>query len=349
MPPPQSRVLEVDGPALLALALSIAAVVSALGLARSIPRTLAALAVASLLAVGFDPLVTLVERKARASRGVALAAVFGTFALAVAGLAVALVPSAAAQVRDLDDDIPAAIDELTSLPVVGDDIERADLPARIERIVDELPGRLTGKGTPIVNIARRAADGAVAAVATVLIAMALALDGRRLLALAGAALPERHRATARRATDVAYRAVGRYVAGSLAVAVVAGVFTLAVGLVLGVPLAPLLALWVMVWDLVPQVGGAAGGIPFVVLAFTQGAVPGLLAAALFVGYLQIENNVLAPLLVGSAVKLSPLATMTAALVGVSAGGVVGALLAVPLTGAVKAVYLELREGATARR
>jgi predicted PurR-regulated permease PerM len=34
--------------------------------------------------------------------------------------------------------------------------------------------------------------------------------------------------------------------------------------------------------------------------------------------------------------------MTAALVGVSSGGVVGALLAVPLVGAVKAVYLELR-------
>ena len=41
-------------------------------------------------------------------------------------------------------------------------------------------------------------------------------------------------------------------------------------------------------------------------------------------------------------KLSPPATMTAALVGVSAGGVVGALIAVPLLGAAKAIYLELR-------
>ena len=57
--------------------------------------------------------------------------------------------------------------------------------------------------------------------------------------------------------------------------------------------------------------------------------------------------------------LSPPATMTAALVGVSAAGVVGALVAVPLLGAAKAVYLELRSdrpqraqgpvGGTARR
>jgi predicted PurR-regulated permease PerM len=141
---------------------------------------------------------------------------------------------------------------------------------------------------------------------------------------------------------VSYRVVGKYVAGSLLVALVAGLTTLTAGLILGVPLAPLLALWVMVWDLVPQVGGAAGGIPFVLFGFTQGAVVGVACAVFFVVYLQIENNILGPLLVGQAVKLSPPATMTAALVGVSAGGVVGALLAVPVLGAAKAIYLELR-------
>ncbi|HWI04032.1 MAG TPA: AI-2E family transporter, partial [Acidimicrobiales bacterium] len=46
--------------------------------------------------------------------------------------------------------------------------------------------------------------------------------------------------------------------------------------------------------------------------------------------------------VGRSVKLSPPATMTAALIGVSAGGVVGALLAVPVVAAAKAAYVELR-------
>ena len=45
---------------------------------------------------------------------------------------------------------------------------------------------------------------------------------------------------------------------------------------------------------------------------------------------------------GRSVKLSPPATMTAALIGVSAGGVVGALLAVPVVASAKVVYLELR-------
>jgi predicted PurR-regulated permease PerM len=115
-----------------------------------------------------------------------------------------------------------------------------------------------------------------------------------------------------------------------------------VGLVLGVPITPLAAVWVAMWDLVQQIGGAMGGIPFVMLAFTQGAGTGVTCAIIFIIYLQIENHILQPLLVGQAVKLSPPATMTAALIGVSAGGVVGALVAVPLVGAAKAVYQEVR-------
>jgi predicted PurR-regulated permease PerM len=144
--------------------------------------------------------------------------------------------------------------------------------------------------------------------------------------------------------SLAYRTVGQYFAGSVLVAAVAGVVVTAVGLILGVPLAPLLGAWVAVFDLVPQIGGAVGGIPFVLLGLTQGATVGVACLIFFLLYLQFENHLLSPLIVGKTVHLSPPATMTAALVGVSAAGVVGALVAVPLLGTAKAIYLELRPG-----
>jgi len=48
------------------------------------------------------------------------------------------------------------------------------------------------------------------------------------------------------------------------------------------------------------------------------------------------------MVIGRAVRLSPPATMVAALVGVSAAGLVGGLFAIPLLGATKAIYLETR-------
>ncbi|MBW3649163.1 MAG: AI-2E family transporter [Actinobacteria bacterium] len=324
------------------LGLSVAGLVLLSGLARSIPRTLAAMGVAGVLAVGLNPLVVGLTERLRLSRAGALAVVLGGFTTAVVVVGLVLVPPVSRQARDLTADLPAVLDDLGDLPVVGDRLEEAGVPDRMEAALQELPERLSGKDTPLVRIGRRAADGLLAAVVTLLFAVTLLLDGERLVRAARRLVPASRRLRADRIAHLSYGVVGRYVAGSLLVAGVAGIATLTGGLVLGVPLAPLVALWVMVWNLVPQIGGAVGGIPFVLLGFTRGAATGLACAAFFVVYLQIENNVLGPLLVGQSVKLSPPATMTAALVGVSAGGVVGALLAVPLLGAAKAIYLEVR-------
>jgi predicted PurR-regulated permease PerM len=226
--------------------------------------------------------------------------------------------------------------------VIGDDLRANDVPAEVQQWINDLRSRLQGDTTPIERVGRSFADGLAAAVVTILLAVTLLLDGQRLLSGVRRTIPRSRRAQADRVGEVAYRVVGRYVAGSLSVAAVAGIFVLTVGLVLGVPITPLAAVWVAMWDLVPQIGGAMGGIPFVMLAFTKGAGTGVTCAILFILYLQIENHIMQPLLVGQAVKLSPPATMTAALIGVSAGGVVGALVAVPLVGAAKAVYQEVR-------
>ena len=77
-------------------------------------------------------------------------------------------------------------------------------------------------------------------------------------------VPVRRRAQADRMGSLAYRVVGQYFAGSVLVAIIAGIAVTTVGLVLGVPLAPLAGAWVALFDLVPQIGGAVGGVPFVV-------------------------------------------------------------------------------------
>ena len=83
-------------------------------------------------------------------------------------------------------------------------------------------------------------------------------------------------------------------------------------------------------------------MPFVALGLTQSAVTGVICLVVFLIYQQTENHVLQPLIIGRAVRLTPPATMVAALIGVAAGGVIGGMLAIPLLGATKAIYLALR-------
>ena len=108
------------------------------------------------------------------------------------------------------------------------------------------------------------------------------------------------------------------------------------------PLAPIAAIWAALTNLIPQIGGFLGGAFFVLLALTESPTTAVIAGVLFLGYQQFENNVVGPAIVGSAVNLTPPATMLAALIGGAAAGVPGALVATPLLGAGKALYLESR-------
>ncbi len=326
---------------------AILALVAVGALVRSAHRAVAFLAIGSLLALAMDRPVRRVERSIGGRRTAAVAVAMAALVSIVAGAGLVLAPPAIDQAGDLARDVDTVVAQIDDLPVVGDRLREAGTADAIQRWIEGLPDRLRGEDSPVGEAVLRLADGLLAAALTILVMVTLLLDGPRLVAGVRRLVRRERRERADRIGRLAYDTVARYVAGSLMVAVVAGVVTLVAGLVLGVPLAPLVAVWVAVFDLVPQIGGAAGGIPFVLLGLTQGVGTGLACAVFFVLYLQFENHILSPLIVGRAVKLSPPATMAAALVGVSAGGVVGALLAIPVVAAAKVVYVELRPGPSA--
>jgi len=341
------RPIDLDPRSALHLAVAFLAITLLVGLVRSVPRMLAALAVATLLALALNPVVAAVQRRTRLGRTPACAIVLlGLVALLIT-VALLVVPPTARQAADLGDEIPEVVADIGDVPVIGDDLVDADVPEKVDEFLDKLPDRLGGEDSPLGDVAKGFADGLVAALITLLLAITLLLDGERLVKSARRLVPRPRREQADRLAAIGNRVVGRYAAGSVLVAVMAGTYILVLGLILGVPLAPLAAAWIIMTNLIPQIGGALGGIPFVLLGITQGVGTGLACAGGFLVYQQAENNLISPLVIGQVVKLSPPVTMAAALIGVSAGGVVGALIAVPIVGAVKSFYMELRPPVTA--
>jgi predicted PurR-regulated permease PerM len=68
---------------------------------------------------------------------------------------------------------------------------------------------------------------------------------------------------------------------------------------------------------------------------------GLATAGFFVGYRVLEDYVLLPKIVGRAVRIPPLVTVVAVLLGFALLGVVGAFVAVPVAAAVLLVVREV--------
>jgi predicted PurR-regulated permease PerM len=313
-----------------------------LALLRETRVVLTWMVIGTLLALALDPVVAGIERRLGVRRSIALGIVIAALVGAANLVVVAVAPAATREAAKFGADLPRVVGRLGELPIVGPRLTRADAPAKVTDWLQSLPARLSSDPKPIEALTRAALGGALAAFMTILVAVVLLLDGRRLLQQTRRLVPAQHQARFERVADITYRTVGRYFAGSLFISMLVGICMLVAGLALRVPLIPVVAAWAAVTNLIPQIGGFLGGSAFVLLGLTRS--PGTAVACLvyFLIWQQIENHVLQPTIIGDAVDLSPPATMLAALVGGATASVPGALVAVPLLGVAKQVYFELR-------
>lgn len=138
----------------------------------------------------------------------------------------------------------------------------------------------------------------------------------------------------RRLQRVGQRSVevlGGYVRGTAIVALVDAVVIGVALAILGVPLAFPLALIVFVGAFIPLVGATVAGVLAALVALVaNGPVVALIVVGIVIAVNQLEGDVLAPVVLGKALSLHPLAILLALTVGTILAGIIGALLAVPL-------------------
>lgn len=291
------------------------------------------------LAVALNPLVAAVERRGT-SRRAAAAIVGGVFALGGVLLVVLIGPATIEQAQNFEEELPETIEGFYELPLIGDWLSDNDARGKVNEFIAELPTKIDNAS--IADMANSLVGGAVSTAIVLVVAFAVMIDGIRLVNLVRSLIPAKHQPTADHYARILYDTFGNYFGGSLTVAAMMGLYVLVIGLVFGVPLAPIAAVWAMFTDLVPQIGGFLGGAFLTLLALSESVPTALIVGLLFVVYMNFENHVIQPAIIGEAVDLTPPATMMAALVGGAAGGVPGALVATPLVGAGKRLYLELR-------
>jgi len=136
--------------------------------------------------------------------------------------------------------------------------------------------------------------------------------------------------------------IGGFVRGQLIVAAVIGALATTALLILHVPYAVLIGAWAGIADVVPYVGPFAGAIPAALVAlFTNGWPNALGVIVAFTVINQFEGHLLGPRIVGSTVKVTPLAVIFALLIGAHVFGLLGLIIAVPVAGVVRVILVRL--------
>lgn len=303
------------------------------------------------LALALNPAVEFLRRHGVPRRGLAVAIVYLLGLVAIAAIGAAFIPTLVREIGDFVDALPGYVRDLTAGRGPLGFLERDyQVVERVQNAVEGgASGSLAGGASTALTVTAGLATGVIATVTIAFMTLFMLLEGPAWLSRFYGLLPPESEPRWRHVGERIYRTIGGYVTGNLLISFVAGVSATVVLLIAGVPYAVALGVLVALLDLIPLAGAVIASIILTLIAFTVSTTVGIVVGVYFLIYQQIENQVLQPIVYGRTVNLSPLAVLVAVLIGGTVAGVLGALGAIPIAGAIQVILVDWHEHRQRRR
>ncbi len=286
---------------------------------------------AAVVAMLVTPIVDSIQRAPflRTHRAAAVLGLYGAIVIVVGGAAALLAPTVIVDAGKLGQQVPALLDGAqhvldkaeASLRAFGINLSYT-IPRGGASIGGDIsPASLTTIGgllSPIVNF-----------LLVIVVSIYLTIQGRQLVATARKLFPAQERLF-----DFTMLAVGAavaaYVRAQLLMSLVIGLYTGITLTLLGVHYAAALGVAVFILEMVPLIGAPVGFVLAILVAATQSLQLGIEATVVSLVGHALEAYILGPRISGKVARIHPLAAMAALLIGAELGGILGALVAIPL-------------------
>lgn len=302
-------------------------------------QVLILIVVSLFLAIGLNPTVERLQR-ARMSRGWAVAVVFLGVVVVFVGFGFAIVPPLTEQITEFIDHVPNYTRQLQENAQVRELDQRYQLLTKLENAVANADfGQRAMNG--IVGVGKVVLSGIFSTLTVLILTLYFLGSLPAVKTFFYRLAPRSRRARVSLLGDEILVRIGGYVAGSVTVAMIAGVTAYIFMLIAGIPFALPLSLIVALTSLVPLVGATIGAVLVSIVAFFDGAVVGIVTIIFFLVYQQVENYLIHPRVMKRAVDVHPAVTVIAALIGGTLLGVVGALLAIPTAASLSLIVREV--------
>jgi predicted PurR-regulated permease PerM len=326
----------------MGLAAGIALVYGLASIAVAARGVLLLVFVAILLASALEPFVGWIRSHIGLGRGPTILLVYAAFFIAVIAMALIVVPAAIGQFQETVAGLPPLFQRATDW---ASGLRPAALSAGVKTLIEAAQDLLSPPPpdpNAVVHIGLTVAEAVVSVGTLLAIVYFWLVEHARLQRFALAFFPAERRAGARDAWNEIENRLGMWVRGQLTLMATIGVATGTAYMLLGVPSALLLGLVAAVMEVIPIVGPLLGAIPAVLVASTVSPQLALVVAGVYVLVQFVEGNVLVPLVMRNTIGLSPFLVIVSLLVGGAAGGVVGALFAVPVAAAALVILERLQ-------
>lgn len=298
--------------------------------------------IAIFLALAINPLVELLMRRGARSRGLAAGIACLIVVAVIAAIGFAFIPTMVDNVNNFAKAAPGYVHDLTKgKGRLGFLETKYHVVERLEKYVHHGGAKkLLGLSGVAISVTKGVLSFIVGALTVAFLTFFMLIEGPAWMERFYGLLPPESQPRWRAVGHDIYRQVGGYVTGNLAISFIAGFLATIVLLLLGVPFAVALGLLVAILDLIPLVGATVAAVIVVAVGFLHSVLAGIVLIVFFVVYQQLENHVLQPLVYNRTVSLSPLAILFSVLVGAELAGVLGALAAIPVAGAIQVLIVD---------
>jgi predicted PurR-regulated permease PerM len=323
--------------------LIVVAVAICLYLLYQIREPLLWLLISIFLAAALSPPVNVLARRMR--RGFAVTIVYFCL-LGVPILLIALiVPTIITEGTRFADNVPNYAQDVTNFvednPRLREINQDYDITSKLEEEAAKLPDRLGGAAGALRDIGFGIVNSLFALITILVLTAFLLANGRTWTDRAIATRPPEQRERLRRSLDRMAGAVAGYMAGALTIALIAGVATYIVLLILGVPFRAPLAVIAGLFSLIPLVGATIAAVLIgIVTLFENFPTATIIWVIWAIVYQQFENHVIQPQIQKRTVHVHPFVTIVSVLFGATLLGVLGALVAIPVAASVQILFRE---------
>ena len=325
------------------LAIGAAGVIALVLLASAAAQVLLLVFISILLASALEPIVLFLRERLPIGRGSTILLVYLVFFVAVIGFALVVVPAALSQAQRIMTSLPPVFADLRAQVA---DLRPAALSESVTALIDAIAVNFEpGEPPPpdaVVDVGTAVAEAAIALATVLTLVFFWLVENARLQRYVLAYLPARRRGGARRAWNEIENRLGLWVRGQLVLMGSIGLATGTAYALLGVPGALLLGLIAAIAEAIPIIGPLLGAIPAILVAATISPELALTVAVVYAVLQLVEGSVLVPIVMRNAIGISPFLVLVSLLVGGAAGGLVGALIAVPIAAAAEIVVSRLQ-------
>lgn len=343
--PAQTVNLQVSNRTVFRVVLIVVSALLTLTAIRQAAYPLTLIFIAFFLALALNAPVHWLERhlpgKRLKTRPWALAISFVAVILVLAGFFAAIVPPLVREAGEFIDGVPELIEQTRDEnSAIGQLIARYELGDELESAADQFSNQLGNVGVAAANTVTSIASSIVASLTVLVLTLMMLLEGKRWMHVFRGMVPAHKLPRVEKVVSDMYQVVKGYVNGQLLLAFLAAIVLLPALFALGVPYPAALVVLVFLFALIPLIGNTLGAIVVSLVALTQSWVAALIILVYYILYQQIENYLIQPRIQANATNMSPLLVFGAVIVGVSFGGLVAALVAIPVAGCIRILVLD---------